>query len=100
MCLKTNKKTQRQDKKLMKKFALYETVKQLGYYNMLDPRARKLAGLTKKDYNYIIEHYSELISKYPDIKENVKHKIEDIKSAKTTKLDITKNDLYYNCKKL
>ena len=100
MCLNANKEKQRKNKKQMKKFALYETVRQLGCYNMIDPRARKLTRLTKKDYNYIIEHYSELISRFPDIKENIKHKIEDIKSAKITKLDITKNDLYNNFKKL
>lgn len=100
MCLKTSNEKQKQDKKLMKKFALYETVRQLGYYNMQDPRAKKLTGLTKKDYNYIIEHYSKLISKYPDIKECVKYKIENLKQAKITKLDITKSDLCNNCKKL
>lgn len=105
MCLKIinqiNKLSKQEKyKKQMKKFALYETVRQLGYYNMIDPRARKLTGLSKKEYNYIKENYSKLVSKFPNIKERVKHKIEDIKSAKITKLDITKNDLCDNCKKL
>ena len=43
----------RQKEKLLK----YEVVRHQGYYNMFDPRARKLTGLTEEDYIYIQKHY-------------------------------------------
>lgn len=36
----------RQKEQLLK----YEVVRQQGYYNMFDPRARKLTGLSEKEY--------------------------------------------------
>jgi hypothetical protein len=38
----------------------YEKVRAGGRYNMLDPQARIVAGLTKDEYLFVIEHYEEL----------------------------------------
>jgi len=46
------------------KFLAYEKVRMEGKYNMLSVDAMKATGLTKPDYIYIIEHYSELHDKY------------------------------------
>lgn len=45
-------------------FDAYEKVRVSGKYNMFDERAIKESGLTKKDYLYVMGHYSELASKY------------------------------------
>lgn len=85
-------------------------------YNMLDKRARILTGLTEKDYNYILKHYTKLILKFPKVKEKAKSKLQYLKSAQISKiiaikgcsncieivskkLDVTENDLCENCKK-
>ena len=39
----------------------YELVRQLGYYNMLDERARQLTGLETEDYRQIQKNYTELL---------------------------------------
>ncbi len=98
------------------KFLQYEIVRQQGYYNMLDDRARILTGLTEKEYNYILKHYTELILKFPKVKDKAKSKLQYLKSAQISKiiaikgcsncieivskkLDVTENDLCENCKK-
>ena len=48
-------------------FDAYEKVRVSGKYNMFDERAMKESGLTKKDYLYVMEHYSELASKYKNV---------------------------------
>ena len=130
MCLKV-KKIRKQDsilqqtKELRKilevgkqeeKLLQYEIVRQQGYYNMLDKRARILTGLTEKDYDYILKHYTKLILKFPKVKERAKLKLQSLKSAQISKiiaikgcsncikivskkLDVTENDLCENCKK-
>ena len=102
-----------QEEKLLK----YEIVKQQGCYNMLDKRARKLTGLTEKEYDYILKHYTELILKFPKVKDKAKSGLKYLKSAQISKiiaikgcpnckkivrkkLDVTRNDLCENCKKL
>lgn len=42
----------------------YEQVRCIGCYNMLDPRATVLSGLTKEQYRYIICNYSDLNDRY------------------------------------
>ena len=102
--------------KLKEKLIQYEEVKQKGLYNMLDKRARILTGLTEKDYNYILKNYTELMLKFPKVKEKAKLKLQYLKSAQISKiiamkgcsnciekvskkLDVTENDLCENCKK-
>lgn len=41
-------------------FYEYLEVQQMGAYNMLDPRARELTSLTKKEWIYIIKNYIDL----------------------------------------
>ena len=64
----------------------YEIIRQEGNYNMLDPRAREQTGCMKKEYNYIIENYTKLISKYPNIKGRASKYSTNKKSTKISKL--------------
>lgn len=103
--------------KLKEKLEQYELVRQERIYNMLDPKARELAGLTKEDYMYIIEHYEELILKYPNVKDVVRRRLDYIKSANiakvvavkgcnncielvSRKLDVNIDELCDKCKKI
>lgn len=47
-------------------FERYENVRASGIFNMITEAtpAMSVAGLTTKDYFYVIEHYSELKEKY------------------------------------
>ena len=82
-----------------------------------DPRARKLTGLSEKEYQYIQIHYTELMKKYPDTKERAKQNLAYSKSANivkiiaikgcsncieivSEKLDVTENDLCEDCRKI
>jgi hypothetical protein len=38
----------------------YEEVRDEGRYNMFDPRARQLTGLSREDYLFTLSNYSEL----------------------------------------
>ena len=38
----------------------YEFVRQMGHYNMFDPRARRATGLSSDEYSFCMKHYSEL----------------------------------------
>jgi len=38
----------------------YERVRLCGLYNMFDPRARDMVGLTKERYIFILENYSDI----------------------------------------
>ena len=38
----------------------YEEVRAEGRYNMFDPNARALTGLSRADYGYCMDNYSEL----------------------------------------
>lgn len=49
-------------------FQSYENVRSRGRFNMFDPRARQATGLSKEKYLYIIENYSDLMNKYPDVR--------------------------------
>tara|TARA_R110002012_G_scaffold315115_1_gene528489 strand:+ start:655 stop:828 length:174 start_codon:yes stop_codon:yes gene_type:complete len=42
------------------KFNEYLIVQELGFYNMLDPKARELTSLNKKEWLEIIKNYSKL----------------------------------------
>lgn len=101
---------------LKQKLERFEFIRHQGRYNMLDEETRKLTRISKDDYRYIIEHYEELIKKYPDVKVQVKLRLDYIKSANiakaivmkgcnncielvSRKLDVNMNDLCEECKK-
>jgi hypothetical protein len=44
----------------IKAFKSYERVRKEGHYNMFDSRARLASGLTKEEYLFVMENYSEL----------------------------------------
>jgi hypothetical protein len=44
----------------IKAFRFYEQVRESGHYNMFDSRARLASGLTKDEYLFVMENYSEL----------------------------------------
>ena len=46
--------------KAKKCYIKYERVRRSGLYNMFDPNARALTGLSKEDYVWVMENYSEL----------------------------------------
>lgn len=128
MCLKTSQEQEiikqaqsiidllqngRQKENLLK----YEVIRHQGKYNMLDPRARQLTGLTEEDYFKIMKDYKKLVSKYPDIKPRATRELEYIKSAKiskiiavkgckncieivSNKLDVKETDLCEECRKI
>lgn len=135
MCLKPNLKVQNKDLeqeiikqaeelidllengKQKEKLLKYEVVRQQGYYNMFDPRARKLTGLTEEDYIYIQKNYTELMQRFPETKERAKRNLAYLKSANISKiialkgcenciqrvskkLDVTENDLCESCRKI
>lgn len=94
---------------------VYELVRQQGFYNMLDDKARITTRLAKEKYDYIQKNYAELMEKYPEIKDRVKRNLEYIESANiakivvfkgckncielvSRKLDITVNDLCKECR--
>ena len=41
-------------------FRAYEFVRSSGHYNMFSPQARLASCLSKEDYTYVMENYSEL----------------------------------------
>lgn len=47
-------------------FLNYEQVRRFGGYDMFDPRAFKLTGLTKTRFLVINQHYNSLYNKYRD----------------------------------
>lgn len=79
-----------EESKLKEALLQYELVRLNGRYNMLDIRARLLVGLSEEEYNYIIENYTQLMYKYPEIKNKANIRFEYIKSANRAKLIATK----------
>lgn len=79
-----------EESKLKEKLLQYELVRLNGRFNMIDIRARLLVGLSKEEYNYIIENYTQLMQKYPGIKDKANTRFEYIKSANRAKLIATK----------
>lgn len=51
----------------MQQFEAYLKVQSEGKWNMLEPTARYDAGLSEEVYDYIINHYDELVGKYEDL---------------------------------
>ena len=45
-------------------FNRYENVRVWGQFNMFDPRAIECTGLTKSEYLYVMENYSELKDRF------------------------------------
>lgn len=78
------------ESKLKEKLLQYELVRLNGRYNMMDIRSRLLVDIPKEEYNYIVENYSLLMERYPEIKEKANIRFEYIKSANRVKLIVTK----------
>ena len=49
-------------------FEDYEDVRKSGAANMLSPQARELTGLDYATFMCIIEHYEELMEKWPKVR--------------------------------
>jgi len=49
-------------------FQAYEEVRQSGITNMLSPDVQDLADISKEVHAAIMEHYSELCVKWPEIR--------------------------------
>lgn len=50
--------------KQLNDFRAYREVQESGKYNMLDPRARQLAGLDREDFLFVLSNYSALKQAY------------------------------------
>ena len=106
-----------EETKQVRMLFLFELVRQLGYYNMLDDKASELTGLSKEDYDFIREYYTCLMMKYPQVKQEVRLSIAFINENRdnlkrivqlkgcnnciekvTNKVDVTINDLCDKCR--
>jgi len=47
-------------KKQIEQYKSYEIIRKSGAYNMFDSRARLASGLTKDQYLFVMENYSDL----------------------------------------
>jgi len=47
-------------KRQISDWEIYEKVRQGGRFNMFDPNARRLTGLSRERYMFALENYSEL----------------------------------------
>jgi len=47
-------------KRQINHFKSYEIIRKSGAYNMFDSRARLASGLTKDEYLFVMENYSDL----------------------------------------
>ena len=45
-------------------YCYYERVRKSGRYNMFDPRARQLTGLSKVEYAFVMENFEALQAQY------------------------------------
>lgn len=52
------------NEQLKSMYNAYEDVRLSGEYNMFDPNARIMSGLSKEEYVYVMNHYSELRDKF------------------------------------
>lgn len=89
--------------KLEQNLIEFEFIKQQGRYNVQDENVRKLMGISKENLAYIIEHYDELMKKYPNTKKQVQLRLDYIKSANIAKIIAVKgcsNCIEVVCKKL
>ena len=41
-------------------FNAFEEVRKSGRFNMFDPNARRVSGLEKEEYRFVMKNYSEL----------------------------------------
>jgi hypothetical protein len=55
-------------KKQISLFISYEMVRSSGIYNMFDPRAREATALTKEEYVFVMDNYSELKEAYEAVR--------------------------------
>lgn len=49
-------------------FMAYEEVRKRGRFNMFDPNARALTGLSREKYINIITNYGTYMKKWPDVR--------------------------------
>lgn len=52
------------NEQLKSMYNAYEDVRLSGEYNMFDPNARIMSGLSMEEYVYVMNHYSELRDKF------------------------------------
>jgi hypothetical protein len=52
--------------KQIQQYLAYETVRMKGTYNMFDPRAQDLTGMTKGDYLFVMGQYSQLRKQFEE----------------------------------
>lgn len=50
-------------------FEQYECVRSYGAYNMFDPRAREMSGLSREAYSGVMKHYAVLVVKFPGVRQ-------------------------------
>jgi hypothetical protein len=41
-------------------YVTYERIRAIGAFNMFDPRARNMSGMSSKEWVFCIEHYNDL----------------------------------------
>ena len=63
----------------------YEIVRQQGFYNMFDPKARQLTGLSKDNYLFVMKNYSRLIKEHPNIKEEITKQLQYVRYTNVNK---------------
>ena len=56
------------DDKMMRQFEQYLKLQKSGEINMVSAQVRERLGITKEEHVYIMEHYSELLKEYNDLK--------------------------------
>jgi N-acetyl-beta-hexosaminidase len=49
-------------------FEQYEDMRHSGRFNVFDPNARRMTGLSKEIYFEIIRNYSQYMAKWPDVR--------------------------------
>lgn len=49
-------------------FVAYERVRVGGRFNMFDPRATALSGLSEERYLAILKHYDDCCKKWPEVR--------------------------------
>ena len=58
----------------LKDWEAYERIRKGGRYNMFDPRARRLTGLSADRYSFVLQNYSELRAELGNAPDNVEAK--------------------------
>ena len=56
------------DTKTMYNFEKYLALQKSGELNMVSPEVQSRLGITKEEHLFILEHYSELLNEYEELK--------------------------------